>query len=316
VYSCRHEQADFLRKVEFLHGETVAIECLIGSPHGMICSDSLLLFYDRHSAKSITIFNTKRNKYMGRTISEGKGPEEVIPPLRGLNIFQNKFYTLEAQTGNMVIFNISDTIRFDQKISFEKRPMELRKTKQYYIGTDLFGENRFQLYDLDGNILLSTGHYPFNEGKSGMEHSFLYQGQLCASPGNNSFAFACLLCDDLEFYELRNDSCNLLKQYLTTDVNAEWIDNRLRYNDNTFINYTSSYSTENFCYMLYAGKSFKDNGGPVLGQHVIVFDWTGNYQRTFGLDVPVTSFCVDENGKCIYATAYSDDELSIKKFNY
>jgi hypothetical protein len=202
----------------------------------------------------------------------------------------------------------------EQKLLFEKRPLELRKLQNHYIGNGI-GNARFELYDSDGRLLEYTGNYPYNQGKAGIDLSYLYQSQLCAYPGSNYFASGCLLCDDLEFFKVENNHCKLLKKYNTFDIKAKMNNNRIDISDDCIINYTYSYPTKKYCYMLYSGKTFIKNKGPMLGHYVIVFDWEGNYYKTYELDIDITSFCVEETTQKIYGIN-NDPDYQIIEFSY
>ena len=44
------------------------------------------------------------------------------------------------------------------------------------------------------------------------------------------------------------------------------------------------------------------------GRKSIVFDWDGNYVRSFQADVDILSFCVDEKNNIIYASCPDEND--------
>ena len=53
----------------------------LAPPHTMTYIDALLIYYDRYEGKSLSVFDLKNNRFVGRFVSEGQGPNEVLLPL-------------------------------------------------------------------------------------------------------------------------------------------------------------------------------------------------------------------------------------------
>jgi len=83
------------------------------------------------------------------------------------------------------------------------------------------------------------------------------------------------------------------------------------------MNYRYAYGGK-YCYMLYSGKTYLENDrrSSAGGNKIIVFDWNGNYIRSYKTNVNIIQFCVDEEKNLIYATTRDDEGgFTITKFN-
>jgi hypothetical protein len=319
LISCSYDNKqafDYTQNRIQVEGKIMSIDCFIANPYSITYMDTLLVFYDRYEGKTITLFNLKNNQCEGRFVSEGNGPGEVIVPTDVLSFPQkDELYFSERHTGYLNIFDISQkTIR--RKIPFEPRPEKIYKMRDYYVCEGFYEKGRFGIYDLQGKLLRIDGQYPFRGKDMEQIPAFmLYQGSHCANPHGNYFAMGCLFCDHLSFYEVREDETVLLKKYASHDTKAKY-PGQLVIEDDCLISYTWAYGTDKHCYMLYSGKTSLENekrGG--WGTYVIVFDWMGNYVKTWETDMDIRNFCVDETNNLMYAVVLDDTgEYGIARF--
>jgi hypothetical protein len=187
--------------------------------------------------------------------------------------------------------------------------------RDYYLGELILDKGRFGLYNLQGGFFHAGATYPFDgEEVDRMEAFALYQGNTCTNPENNQFAFGCLLCDHLSFYEVNGKEFVLLKEYTSNTPKARY-PGQLVIQDDCTINYTWAQGTVTYCYMLFSGKTYSENNSAAGGCYIVVFDWQGNHVRTLETDREIKTFCVDEPNRMIYATALDDDgEYGIMQF--
>jgi hypothetical protein len=307
---------NFTQNAEQIRGECIPVDCFIGIPYSITCIDTLLFFYDRHEKETVTIFDIKNNRCVGRAVPEGKGPEEVTVPLDIFSFPQeNELYVFQRQTGCMNSFSIPE-MKMQRKVVFQERPSYMQKMRDYYVGIGLFKTGRFGIYDLEGKMLRSEGKYPFRgEDMDRVSNYILYQGHYCANPNENYFVIANLLCNNIEFYEVKEIETVLLRQYDFFDIKAQYREQLIIDND-CIINYTWAYGTVKYCYMLYSGKTYSENDQRTSwGNKIIVFDWNGNYVKTMETDREILTFCVDELTHQIYATIIDNNgEYGIMRF--
>jgi len=324
LWSCTNQNTyDFSGKEKKISGEKVNIDCLIGKPSELIFIDSLLLFYDRYEGQSITVFDTKNNRFVRRFLSEGGGPEEVVPPLKLFVSYKDKKISVfQLQTGGLYVYNAADIAVAEKKpaiarkLSFDDRPANIKQTKNGFVGMGMFDNGRFHLYDNEGKFTNPAGKYPFGgEVMSPDSRFFVYQGVLCSNPDGDSYAIGSSYCDNLEFYRVdNNNNASLVKKYETYDVNAKF-EQRLIVNDDCVMNYKSAYGGNKYCYMLYSGKPYLENGKrSYSGKKIIVFDWKGKYVKSLVADTDIFAFCVDEAGGVIYALTFDGEENIITRF--
>ncbi|MGV8096474.1 MAG: BF3164 family lipoprotein [Mangrovibacterium sp.] len=280
---------------------------MIGTPRDIITIDTLLLYYDRLDQQTITIFDVKNERFIRRFMTEGRGPGEVIAPL---TLFESpdekKVCFFELQTGHVYLYEPDDIVIQNnitpQKIFFGDRPANIEKIKEGFIGIGMFDDGRYRLYDSKGNMVFACGKYPFRgEEMDYTQRFFIYQGFLCTSADGNYFAMGSSYCDNLEFYKLENGTAVLTKKYGTYDVKAQMINGAMKRDDDCVMNYKYAFGGKH-CYMLYSGETYLEKGRSTIGgRKIIVFDWNGNYIRSYTTDTDIYSFCVDEENNLIYA---------------
>ena len=328
-YSCNNtannNELDITQNVMQIKGNLLSLDCLVGRPMYINCvDDTLLVFYDRYEGKLFTVFDIKNNKCVGRFVTEGNGPNEVLPPIRILQFPQKeKLYVFNEQTRYLYSFDIP-AMNLQNKILFQDLPIMsyLGELKDYYVAIGNWQDGRFGIYNREGNLLRTEGEYPFSGEKMNFtQRFFTYQGHVSANPNGNCFVLGCSYSDNLEFYEVKENETILLKQYGSYDAKTQYhtSDNAqgMSIEDDCIISYTWSHSTNKYCYMLYSGKRYSETKPSSSGGNkIVVFDWEGNYIKTLESAIRIMTFCVDENDSCIYAAVRADDgEIKIMHFN-
>jgi len=334
INACNTQRVEFSSNEKKISGEKVNIGFIIGSPFEINILDSLLFFYDRFEGQTITVFDLKNERFVRRFLNEGRGPGEVTSSLT-IFVYPNEkrvcFY--QPNIGIAYIFEPSDIITeynpMPRHIIYINKdhikPDKIKKIKDGYIGIGSFDVERYHLYDSLGNMISAFGKYPFSgeEMENGIMRYLMYQGFFCASADGNYFAMGSSNCDNLEFYRLKNGTAELIKKYETYDVkakiNKQGNSQFIHIEDDCVMSYKYAYGGR-YCYMLYSGKTYLENGRYRFGgKRIIVFDWDGNYLKSYQLDDEINSFCVDEENSFIYATMHDDNDengggLVIKKF--
>ena len=327
-YSCNRQKYDFSSNEINISGTKVDIGVLLGLPTELIYLDPLLLFQDRYENTLVTVFDTKNRQFVRRFITQGQGPKEAIPPLSlFVSTADKQVYAFQRSPRHLNIYELSDVIDNDnitnKLLSFEDAGY-IEKIKDGYIGVGFFEDGRFRLYDSAGNTVFSFGEYPFRGKEIAMNYIdrfILYQGVLASSADGNSFAIGTNYCDNLEFYRIKDGKAELTKKYETYDVKAVINGGFIQVDEDCIVNYMEAYGGE-YCYMLYYGKAYMENNIRYShgGSRIIVFDWDGNYIKSYKADVHIFSFCIDEENKIIYASVPDrNDEtgggVSIFKFD-
>ncbi len=291
--------------------EYLILDCFVAKPYSLVNMDTLLIFYDRYDGKMFSIYDIKNDRCLGRVVSEGHGAGEVTAPVDILSFpQQGLFYFTERHTGNLNLFDIQEG-GIQEKIHFESHATNLQKMGNYFVGLGYYDNGCLGIYDQKGRLIRTDGIYPFRgERMERLAASLIYQAVLCASPNSDFFATGNVLCDHLAFYRVTENEALLLRQYQSVDAKAKFVGSKyggsLRVDEDCIINYTWAYGTDNYCYMLYSGKKYKENENMDWGNFIRVFDWNGNYIKTYKTDRDILTFCVDKVDQCIYAVAEDD----------
>ena len=327
ITSCNNGNVvDYTKNLTEIKGEYIPINELIGVPHEIIIKENLLIYVDPYEDFLLSVYDITRDSFSGRYLSRGNGPGEAIPPLRLFPSDQkNHFYVYQPNKQTLSSVSLPD-FRLTDLVKFTLRPETVKKTKDFFVGAGIFEQGMFWFYDQNFNPVFEGGKYPFDgENRNQMEASYVYQGSLCTNPTHNKFAFGCLYSDYLAFYEIKNNEIVVKKEYFSKDADVEFgsstLENgatmfRLFQKDNTVRNYNSSFGSGTYCYMLFNGKTNEENEKcRTCGNYIIVFDWDGNYIRTFQSDYEIFDFYVEEENNLIYAIVLGDDgEKNVAKF--
>jgi hypothetical protein len=320
--SCNNSKAgpDYRQNTVPIKGEFLPMDELIKTPHDIVKAGTWLVYYDYFEGKMISLYDLTNNRFAGRYVSAGNGPDEAIPPM---DLFpfpqEDRIYAYQRNAATLNTFSVPEFRKLSSTqfaSSTPWRPAKMVKTKDYYVGETIYDKGRFGIYNLKGELLHTGGTYPFRGEEMERTQAFiLYQGSVCASPEGNYFALGSLLCDHIAFYEVGESGITLLKEYASHDLKASY-PNQLVVENDCMVNYTYAYGTASYCYMLFSGKTYAQNGQSLDGgKYIVIFDWQGNHVRTLETDREIRHFCVDEPNGAIYTSALGDDgEYGIIKF--
>ena len=314
-YDEKKEVPVFLQNAISIKGETIQMD-FVGNPHEIVCIDSFILFSDYYENKALTVYDTKNDQDVGRFLSVGGGPGEVITPVNLFVTSEKKLGVYQYQMGVMCFYNFPK-MNLQNKMLFDKSTSrDIKKTQNYYIGAGVYEKGRFALFNNAGKLTGYFGKYPFRGmDMEGMARFIIYQGHICTCPTRDFFAVCSEYCDNLEFYEIKDKSGILLKKYESYDANVQFIDQRLQRDDHTRYAYQWAYGTEKYFYALYFGKSNEQaKKESERYKYLIVFDWNGNHIKTYKIDVNMRAFCVDESTEKLYGVVLKE-EFEIMRFD-
>lgn len=313
LYSCNSNPETLIDNAKKIAGEILEVEDLfLGSPSELIIKDSILLICDRFENRLLTLVDIKNNRFIGRIITEGRGPGEAIPPLR-MSFWGNNLNAFQPQAGRLNIYD--GDLNFYKQISFSDHTENIKQMRDSFIGIGIFEQGHFHIYNADGEMISKAGEFPYGGEKMDPVARFiLYQGCLTSSKDGRYFSYGYAYSDILEFYELKGSEAMLLKKHGEKDVKGKYT-NRLELDNDCLMGYKGAYGGDKYCYTLYLGKTFEENKhNKYWAANIIVFDWKGNHVKSYKLNVPILSFCVDEKNETIYGLSRKDDEYVIMKF--
>lgn len=299
--------------VKEINGELLVVDDLfLGAPSELILRDSILLVYDRFENYLLTQIDVKNDRYLGRLILEGRGPGEAIPPAK-ISFYDNNLNVFQFQTGALNIYD--DKFNFQKQFFFEDHPANIKQMRNAFIGFGAFEQGRFHIYDMNGKCVGFAGDFPDESNNMDQLARFvLYQGHLASSKNGRYFAFGYAYSDNIEFYDMKDKEVELIRTYGEGSVKGRYA-GRLELDDDCLMGYKWAYGGDKYCYMLYLGKTLAENNyNKYWADNIVVFDWKGHHVKTFKLDVPILSFCVDEKNQIIYGLTVSNDEFVIMRY--
>ena len=308
-----------------IKGEIVKIDALIGTPSDLCCTDTRLLILDRYDNYSLTIFDTENNRTIGRELQIGSGPGEVIWPLfinlsnqgKQLNVFQR-----QSRIFNKYHFS-GDKLSFIESAIIEKRPGSVVAIENGFVGYGMNIEmGRYGIYNKQGGFVQEAGVYQHEDISTDyLTRLVLHEGYLCSHPNGTHFAFGEAHSDLLEFFSCENGEIQLLKRHGKGFIKAKLVidggNNSLIFDSSNITGYKKAYSTEKYCYMLYSGKPYGEaekTSQRYWSENIFVFDWNGNFVKSYRLDNEIRYFCVDESNNIIYGVVMHEGEMEIMKF--
>ena len=107
----------------------------------------------------------------------------------------------------------------------------------------------------------------------------------------------------------------MLKSDEIADAKGVAENGRIQQSDDTPISYVCSYGTANYCYMLYIGATYGETKEKAMPRKIVVYDWKGNYIKSYEPDPYLFQFCVDENDEYIYGLVHdAEGEYTIARF--
>lgn len=293
-------------------------DMILGSPGGIQKLGDGLLIMDYKSDSMFHYVDLKHKKYVGQFGSKGQGPDEFIhltslqpysdKTVCGYDLMKREIKILKWDSLNNRI-NGSTRKKWTDAWAFDVVPYG----QNQFVGNGCFKDSIFAAFDSLGNITDLAGEYPYrdeNERKISVRNRALaYQGTLRVTP-KGRLAFATMCAKILFLYEIHDNRLRRRKVVIDSyaDYKPDYSGGESSYtvvhNGNLPVCYRDLSVTESRIYALYSGRSFKEYG---LAEwecgYIYVYDWEGNLQTLYQLELPLLCFCVDELSGCIYGIA-------------
>lgn len=292
----------------------------VGSNMLFMGKDSSLIFQNFNGDSLITKVNMK-NKEISHFLPIGNGANEFVninvtqAKTDSTLLFQDmnsaKIYTLNAISGEMSVhFNYNN-----------HRCMNVLNMNNHYISTGLFKEGMFAIWNNNGfsNYVYKYPEDNFGDDKM-LYKAMAYQGKIVVNNKLDRLLFCSSKFSYFELFQLVNERLeSIKKEYrgkykydISNDENFVFA-HPLEDNVEGFID---AYSTDEYIYMLYSGRSIEDPGistheQACLSNQILVYDWKGNLIIRYTTDVDLKHICVSDNGKTIYAIAYNPNPVLV-----
>jgi hypothetical protein len=317
IISCDNKEES--EKIELFHSNIRLDDEYVGKGGDIIsCNKGIIGIEEANSLAPFYKIDTVENKLMAFGV-RGQGPDDFLHPYPLQYISEDKFgvYDMFLNTYKEVVIPEHDeTVRIVNSIKMEKRPFRAIKTAyNQYLGLSGM-EGLFGLMDETGKEINTFFEYPYKDED---EHSIknhiratAYQGILSSNPSGTKCVYASLDGEIIHFYEILKDNISVIKKIekIFPAYKPEENGGSMASREN-ITGYISVTATENFVYALYCGKRLKEllkNGSlELLAKEVRVFDWKGNLQKTYSLDVPCRYISASGDDKKLWAIVYTPD---------
>lgn len=324
LHSCQSGNQETIREENVICQPICGDDYIMGGPNAMALSDSILAIVDVKSDSLLLFFNVKEGRYIRKVGVRGQGPSEfsVLSSLESRGGSSFSFYDINKRTFFYTNMTTDEDVRFisafhvDSVFPFEVHSMANGR----FIASGIYDNYRFCLLDSSGQVQSTFGEWPYRDevekNVSGMVRSQAYMFNIATSPSKTKFVASLLSADILAFYQLENDLVHLIKETILTYPEYEYRNNPTSYSGasrDAPMNYLSATCSEDYVYVLYSGKSFRENAlASFLGNIIYVYTWSGDKLAVLKSDKLLGKICLAEDGKAMYAIAYDFDPVLVQ----
>ena len=278
-----------------------------------IIKDSLFIIkcFQNNQDYMIRVYSMPEFKEIKLLAKKGNGPDEFIDiRLIPTQEKDKLFYIADVSKSTLSYVDNNFQIK---KLSF-KEPANLSYLRLYYptqIDSNEFlfasdaDDGRF-LYQMNINDSIVKGIYNLSFDPS-KKFFAAYIGNFAYHPQQKRFVYAYFSYNRLVFSDLDGKNQKVVQfeeqEQMTANSNLE-----LMNDPKTVFYYTNSFSTSNYIYLMYQGKTdfeFKENPTMYIEQ----WDWDGNPINRFVLkNFKHPAGCIDEKNNIMYITNSFEDE--------
>lgn len=326
LFGCKSSSEKGITTVCLTHEEIKLPEMMVGVPGSIQRLGDGLLIMDLKSDSVLHYVDLKEKKYVGKFGAVGQGPDEFIHlrrlhPAQGKAVYGYDMSKLEMKVMTPDSSGIRiEKVRFDSsdRWAFDVIPYGQNR----FVANGCFGNSMFAILDSLGNQVDLAGEYPYKDESektiSAQNRALAYQGILRVTP-KGRLAFATSMSKMLFLYDIQED--RLIQRKVIIDSYGEYKPDTsggegsysVVHNGNLPYCYNDLSVTEDRIYALYSGRTYKEYGlAEFECAYIYVYDWEGNQQALYELDIPLLCFCVDEQARCIYGMANHPDPVLVR----
>jgi hypothetical protein len=296
---------------ELIIGHCVA---LVATPTHLIGVDVL---QNDHPFFAQNITDTASFFHFG---TKGQGAEGFILPfsLQLLDNGQMLVYDIADKTINRLYLDLNTRqCRVVRRQPDEKQCFTLLLNAwEQYLGTGPFTDGMFALLDSTGLRTHTFLEYPCKDQTekniSNAIRAMAYQGKIKTNTSRTKLAYAAHYADILYFCDLRANDLTLIRkiennfcQYTADEQNDLTSASIMPENANSC---ADLYATDQYVYLLYSGKTFREYGEKALETHQLrIYNWQGELLRDVMLDLPCKNLCVSADDATLWAITEMPD---------
>ena len=325
LYGCSKVQSDYSYVFPITENlnfsDSIELQDDIMFPVDAELFDSLLFIGDpRNVNGQIKLFDVNTGRLISVSGRTGKGPAELLfmehirvdGENRKVEVFDGDFYKFN-------IYDLDSLIsRSYVKPSVQKEIPPYAFKAQYIADED----NSFVTLGSDANSKMFAIHstedsvvsfYDFPDDLPLSPSKMMaYQGDLRLSPSKNKFVYASFSSDLMVIGNIDDNKVgNIITKYnylpKYTDRSSDGI-MAVSYDVNTPNGFSLMKTTDKYIYALFSGRTKESHPDKYyLYNEIYIMDWDGNPIRKLVLDRDAYVFCIDQQGKNLYAISLSGD---------
>lgn len=307
---------------------------LMSYPESMILTDNHLIIQDRKALDYLFHAINRSNGSLDFEFARrGNGPDEF------LDVTLNPYWSQEQKTLSFfdpvkrTFFSFQEVLAdscskesfsliYRKEILLEPeyvREMLVSDGGYVLVGEHgIFDKKRFIVLDNDLQTIGSFGKYPtvrnlLTNPETDLRTMLFASSFFKVSPDRQKAVFATYKGALLQFFDLSNckDSIvNIRSIQSQYPIKKEQISPE---HDGWVYGFEDVYVTNNFIYAIYNGETAEDN--PMLGKFIVVFNWEGEFCKSYHLDLNLRCLAVDEEKNEIYIVAIDCGDFFLARIN-
>ena len=313
---------DFRTPIE-LKGEILHAE-ILWKPRAIYCIDSALVILDeKYGDYFVQVYNKENFNLIAENIPKGIGPNESIS-CWSLQINSDYVWAFDVQTRKIKAYSRDDLLTKTDVIPYKTVEFdELHLTiaslsNKTFVATSITDtENLLSLYDFNGkkSNSINTSYPQLDIEHGAIDKKRLFENRILYSEKNNKIIVLYVYTDIIDIYD---ENLNLLSRIQGPDHFMPELGLRGDFvhivKGKTKFAYNQGFLTSTEIWTLYNGSS-PDETGIKYPDKIFVFDFNGKPLRSYNLNYPIHSFCIDEKNKILYGLS-ENIEGGIIKFDF
>lgn len=312
---------DFAPSIK-LKGEILPTENL-WKPIRIYYTDSVLATVDMSRDYFVQIYNKENLNLIAENVPRGIGPNERLNCWT-LQINSDYIWTFDIQTQKMTAYSkdsfLSNTnVLPDKTVTIDDAPVGMVSLSNKTFVASCLADDKslLSLYDYNGkrNNALKPPYPQFKiENVSNIREKRLFENRIQYNEENNKIVVFYVYTDIIEIYD---ENLNLLSRIQGPDHFTPELGIRDNFihtiKGQTKFAYSLGCLTSTEIWALYYGVSPEKE--MELPTQIFVFDYNGKPLRSYNLEYPISTFCIDDNNNILYGLS-EISETCIVKFKY
>ncbi|WP_298063625.1 BF3164 family lipoprotein [uncultured Rikenella sp.] len=283
---------DITKDSRAVAGHALPIQVILAHPYQIQYMNGCLLWVDRTKNKLLTIYDLHKRQVVTQVINQGKGPNEVLPPLQlQVDSLAGTVGLLQRRTGQYVELRFSDLLCDSivpvRQFSFDGGADRcLKLSSDSYLFTYIFPDTVASacISDTTGKPLRWINTFPSEilELQKPDDRYIKGQSPMAYHAKRKTLCLAYSSLDKVQFYDLSGHTPMLIREYSIPGLDQEYTPHAQQ-----------TVSTENHIYVLrteYPGKK----------RYIIQFDCEGGVRDCIEVGPETYRFCVTPDDTKIY----------------